>query len=101
MIFTRHQINVPHTVAFQVIDQGCEVTEGVFGSVIQQDTALIHPRIPDEPLCILRIAATTDNQGQRQLLRQAQSHSFAIEVSAQHENPLRRLHGGEGLTKRP
>jgi hypothetical protein len=95
-----HQINVPHTIAFQVIHQGCEIGEGVFRSVIEHNPALVHPRIPYEPLRELGIAASTHDQGELQLLRQAQPYPFAIEISTQHENALRRLNRGEDLTER-
>jgi hypothetical protein len=64
MIFTRDQIYVLHTIAFQVIHQRCEIRKGVFGSVIEHNPALIHPRILYKPLRVLRIAATTHHQGE-------------------------------------
>tara|TARA_B100001287_G_scaffold233946_1_gene205527 strand:+ start:671 stop:862 length:192 start_codon:yes stop_codon:yes gene_type:complete len=62
MIRTGDKQQMPHTPVLQLIDQGREISQRVLGSVIEFNTLCIQPLFLNQPGCIFRIAATTDQQ---------------------------------------
>tara|TARA_B100001964_G_scaffold144553_1_gene159194 strand:- start:2692 stop:2949 length:258 start_codon:yes stop_codon:yes gene_type:complete len=75
----------------QFINKRCEITKSVFGAVIELNLTQRDTRLTQQPLRILLVAATTNDQRQTQIPGQSNPNMLTINISSQHQDQLRRV----------